>query len=121
MTPSAPTNRPRLLDRALDRVERLGNRLPDPLVIFAGLFLIKEGFMAVMGMLLLRRNGRKLDGAKWFGKVCTAVSYIVVFLLLLLPDLPIAAVRTLVILCAVVMLYTLFCYIPVFRKMWKEP
>ena len=89
--------------------------------LLAGLFLIKEGFMAVMGMLLLRRNGRKLDGAKWFGKVCTAVSYIVVFLLLLLPDLPIAAVRTLVILCAVVMLYTLFCYIPVFRKMWKEP
>src|SRR5699024_1199474 len=40
MTPSAPTDRPRLLDRALDRVERLGNRLPDPLVIFAGLFLI---------------------------------------------------------------------------------
>ncbi len=89
--------------------------------LLAGLFLIKEGFMAVMGMLLLRRNGRKLDGAKWFGKVCTAVSYIVVFLLLLLPDLPIAAVRTLVILCAVVMLYTLFCYIPVFLKMWKEP
>lgn len=89
--------------------------------LLAGLFLIKEGFMAVMGMLLLRRNGRKLDGAKWFGKVCTAVSYVVVFFLLLLPDLPLAAVRTLVILCAVVMLYTLFCYIPVFRKMWKEP
>ena len=77
--------------------------------------------MAVMGMLLLRRNGRKLDGAKWFGKVCTAVSYVVVFFLLLLPDLPLAAVRTLVILCAVVMVYTLCCYIPVFRKMWKEP
>ena len=48
MTPSAPTNRPRLLDRALDRVERLGNRLPDPLVIFAGLFLITAVLTTVL-------------------------------------------------------------------------
>src|SRR5690625_1303280 len=48
MTPSAPTDRPRLLDRALDRVERLGNRLPDPLVIFAGLFLITAVLTTVL-------------------------------------------------------------------------
>ena len=38
------------------------------------LFVIKEGFMVVMGALLLPR-GKKLDGAMWFGKVCTAVLY----------------------------------------------
>lgn len=86
----------------------------------AGLFLIKEGFMAVMGMLLLKKNGRKLDGAKWFGKICTAVSYLVLFLLIVLSDLPLSVVRTLVIFCAFVMGYTLICYIPVFREMWKE-
>src|SRR5699024_7152281 len=48
MPPSAPTDRPRLLDRALDRVERLGNRLPDPLVIFAGLFLITAVLTTVL-------------------------------------------------------------------------
>src|SRR5699024_6846094 len=42
------TDRPRLLDRALDRVERLGNRLPDPLVIFAGLFLITAVLTTVL-------------------------------------------------------------------------
>lgn len=86
----------------------------------AGLFLIKEGFMAVMGMLLLKKNGRKLDGAKWFGKICTAVLYLVMFFLIILSDLPLSVVRTLVIFCAAVMCYTLACYIPVFRAMWKE-
>lgn len=31
------------------------------------LMLVKEGFMAVMGLINLRR-GKKLDGAKWFAK-----------------------------------------------------
>ena len=39
------------------------------------LFIVKEGFMGVMGLLTLRHNGRKLDGAFWYGKVCTAVLY----------------------------------------------
>lgn len=88
--------------------------------ILVGLFVVKEGFMAVMGFLLLRRNGRKLDGAKWFGKVCTAVSYVVLFLLLILPDLPLPAVRTLVSLCAAVMVFAFLFYLPVFRNMWKK-
>lgn len=88
--------------------------------LLAVLFLVKEGFMAVMGTLILKKNGRKLDGAMWFGKVCTAVSYVILFLLMLLVDLPAAAVNTLVILCAVVMLYALVCYLPVFHSMWKN-
>ena len=51
------------------------------------LFLIKEGFMAAMGALMLRHNGRKLDGAKWFGKVCTAFSYVTIFVLMLFPNI----------------------------------
>ena len=88
--------------------------------LLVGLFVVKEGFMAVMGLLLLRRNGRKLDGAQWYGKVCTAVSYVVMFLLLILPDLPLPAVRTLTGLCAALMVCTLCFYIPVFREMWRE-
>ena len=88
--------------------------------LLVGLFVVKEGFMAVMGLLLLRRNGRKLDGAQWYGKVCTAVAYVVMFLLLILPDLPLPAVRTLTGLCAALMVCTLCFYIPVFREMWRE-
>ncbi len=114
----------KLLDPVADKLTLgaiilcLAVRYPE-IWILTGLFVVKEGFMAVMGLLLLRRNGRKLDGAKWYGKVCTAVSYAAVFLLLLLPDLPLPAVRTLAGLCAVVMVCALCLYVPVFREMWK--
>ena len=37
------------------------------------LYVLKEGFMLVAGLVILRHNGRKLNGAKWFGKVSTAL------------------------------------------------
>ena len=83
------------------------------------LFVIKEGFMAVMGALLLPR-GKKLDGAMWFGKVCTAVLYAALFLLLLLPGIGIAAADVLIAVCGVFLLFSFLMYIPVFRRMWKE-
>ena len=37
----------------------------NPIVwIIVILYIIKEGYMGIMGLLLLKRNGRKLDGAK---------------------------------------------------------
>ena len=87
--------------------------------VLVGLFIVKEGFMAIMGVLLLRRRGKKLDGAAWFGKVCTAVLYIALALFLLLPGLPAAVFNAIAALCFVVMLGTMLAYIPVFRNMWK--
>lgn len=83
------------------------------------LFVIKEGFMVVMGALLLPR-GKKLDGAMWFGKVCTAVLYAVLFLLLLLPGIGTAAADVLIAVCGVFLLFSFLMYIPVFRRMGKE-
>lgn len=83
------------------------------------LFVIKEGFMAVMGALLLPR-GKKLDGAMWFGKVCTAVLYAVLFLLLLLPGIGTMAANVLIAVCGIFLLFSFLMYIPVFRRMWKE-
>ena len=50
-------------------------------------YVVKEGFMAIMGFIMLRR-GFRMDGAMWYGKVCTAVTYAVVFLLLIVPMMP---------------------------------
>ncbi|WP_427040377.1 CDP-alcohol phosphatidyltransferase family protein [Enterococcus hirae] len=52
-----------------------------------GLFLIKEGFMFFAGIIGLRKNV-KLDRAKWYGKLATAVIYAGMVLLLLFPELP---------------------------------
>lgn len=89
--------------------------------ILVGLFCIKEGFMGIMGIAMLKHNGRKLDGAKWFGKVCTASVYVVLFLLLLFPVMKEWAADGLILFSAAVMLWALCCYIPVFWKMWREP
>ena len=78
------------------------------------LYVIKEGFMLVMGILKLRQ-GKKLNGAKWFGKCCTALLYVVLFIFLLFPRLPLGIVNGLIYLCAAAMALTLALYIPVFR------
>ena len=86
------------------------------MLLIVGIMVIKEGFMAVMGMIKLKK-GKKLDGAKWFGKVCTAALFLMMCILLLFPSITRAAADGLIIGCAVVQLFTLAMYIPVFRKM----
>ena len=87
--------------------------------LLVALYVIKEGFMAVAGLILLRR-GKKLNGAKWFGKVCTFVFYLVTVLLILWVDIPLAAANTLIIFCGGVMVFTLAMYVPVFLRMGRE-
>ena len=80
------------------------------------LMAVKEGYMAVMGVTHLRK-GKKLDGAMWFGKVCTAVLFIVLLILALFPVLPMRLANTMIILAMCVMLAALLLYIPIYRKM----
>lgn len=86
------------------------------MAVLVVLFAVKEGFMTVMGLIKLKQ-GKKLDGAMWFGKVCTALLFVVMFVLILVPHIPAAAANALIAVCAVVMAGTLILYIPVFRKM----
>lgn len=88
--------------------------------LFLGVFVVKEGFMLIMGLIMLRHNGKKLDGAMWFGKVCTAVLFLSMFALFLLPALDTGIVNILIYCCTGIMLLTLILYIPVFSKMYKE-
>ena len=60
-----------------------------------GLFIIKEGFQAIAGMILLR-SGRILKGALITGKVCTTVLFISLIALVLLPELSENIVRWIV-------------------------
>lgn len=87
--------------------------------LLVALYVVKEGFMAVAGLVMLRR-GKKLNGAKWFGKVCTFVFYIVTVLLILWVDIPSAAANALILLCGGVMAFTLVMYVPVFLQMGRE-
>ena len=82
------------------------------------LLAVKEGYMAVMGLILLKR-GKKLDGAMWFGKVCTALLFVGMLVLFLWYGMPEAAANGLILFMLAVMAAALLMYVPVFRKMKK--
>ncbi|PKM73724.1 MAG: CDP-diacylglycerol--glycerol-3-phosphate 3-phosphatidyltransferase [Firmicutes bacterium HGW-Firmicutes-16] len=88
------------------------------------LYLLKEGFMLVAGLFMLHHNGKKLNGAKWFGKVSTALVYVVMFILFLnpifFPHMNENSINALILLCGFAMAATLALYVPVFIGLYRE-
>jgi cardiolipin synthase len=88
-----------------------------PLILgLVALFAVKEGYMAVMGLIKLR-EGKKLDGAMWFGKVCTALLFVMMFVLILFPAISEVIANVLIAACGIAMAVSFVLYIPVFQKM----
>lgn len=77
---------------------------------------LKEGFMLIMGAINLR-HGKKLDGAKMYGKICTTSLFIVLAVLVFFPGIPENAANVLILIEIIMMLITWALYIPVFYKM----
>lgn len=48
------------------------------------IFVIKDLFLAIGGYALLRRNGKTVGGAKWFGKICTIIFYGIICVLMVM-------------------------------------
>ena len=81
-------------------------------------FIIKELFMGTMGLIMMTK-GKRMNGAQWYGKLCTAVLFAVLFILLLYADIPCVAANILIILCMAVMILSLICYIVFYIRMAK--
>ena len=75
-----------------------------------GLFVVKECFMLVMGIVNLRK-GKMLDGALMSGKICTTILFVCLILMVLLPNLSNEWIAVLVTACLVSMLVTFGDYI----------
>lgn len=91
-------------------------RLMRPILI---LFIIKELYMAIAGARVLMKTHRN-EGAKWYGKLSTAVTYVVMILLFLIPDMPLAAANTLIGISGICMLLSLSMYIRLYHRLGKE-
>lgn len=87
------------------------------MIMLVAILVIKEGFMAVMGIRNFKRG--IVNSAKWFGKICTATLFVALIALLVLP-LSNAAANTIIIICGVVMLWSLIMYIRFFYLESKE-
>ncbi|MEG0570287.1 MAG: CDP-alcohol phosphatidyltransferase family protein [Oscillospiraceae bacterium] len=88
------------------------------------LLVVKELFMGISCLFLLTRD-RKLDGAKWFGKVSTAVFYFVMCIILAFPMIiGTVYVNILMIISAAFLLLSFVMYAREFFRMYlstKEP
>lgn len=72
------------------------------------LFLIKEAFMGITGLIFIRRG--EVYGALWFGKVCTAVLYAVMIILIFFPEIPLTVANTFILISIGFMLYSFIRY-----------
>lgn len=79
------------------------------------LFAVKEAFMGIVGAKVLKKTGEN-KGAMWYGKVCTAFFYLVMFLFLFVPGIPIQIANVLILMCSFFMLLSFILY----AKRYKE-
>lgn len=89
------------------------------MAVLIGIYVLKEGFMAVAGAVMLRRR-KKLGGAMWFGKVCTAVFYIVTLILTFYPSVPPKVANPMMLVCGGMMLFTLVRYAILYLHMARN-
>lgn len=73
------------------------------------LFVIKEGFQVVAGLMILKR-GEILAGALLSGKICTTVLFISLIILVMIPRISLTAVNFITIVDCVFMLISFFDY-----------
>lgn len=86
-----------------------------PLWIVVGLFILKESFQLIAGILALRK-GKMLTGALITGKISTTVLFISLILLVLLPDLNKIVICTIVIVDGIFLLISFADYIRTYSR-----
>lgn len=80
------------------------------------LFAVKEAFMGIVGAKALKKTAHN-DGAMWYGKVCTAIFYLVMFILLLIPDIPVNIANILIFVCSFFMALSFILYSKRYREL----
>ncbi len=82
-------------------------------------FFIKEICMALGTMIFVKKNV-KLTAAKFAGKLSTAVMYLVLAVLIIVPDMPSQIVMILSVISIVVLSNALVCYFRIFMSEYKK-
>lgn len=83
------------------------------------LLVIKDLYIGITGFILLKK-GKKLNGAMWFGKLATAVFYLLMFILIAIPTIPVWLADSFMGVTGGFLLFAFVMYIPIFAKMSKD-
>ena len=76
--------------------------------------------MLFANIISMKLYKRKLGGAEWFGKVTTAIVYLVMFLLIIMPNMEQQNQTWITLGLGIILVSTGVLYIPVFRKLFKD-
>lgn len=87
-----------------------------PLVI---IFVCKESLMGIAGIIMTRGN-YEMPRAKWFGKLATIMFYVLVFLVVMFPEMERLHMKVLMWTSCGFMLFAFFMYIPDFFRLQKN-
>ena len=84
------------------------------------LFVMMQLFLLVAGLVMLKK-GKKLNGAKWFGKVSTTVFYAIMVVLIAIPSptLDTAVINILLLICGIFLLLSFLLYIKEYIDMYS--
>ena len=83
------------------------------------LFILKE-FLMLLGGLRLHRKQVKIEGAKWFGKLSTIMFYVIMIIIVAMPQLQDRTILTMLLVLLVFMLFSLLRYGMLFCHMLKN-
>lgn len=83
------------------------------------LFVIMQLFMLIAGILMLKK-GKKLNGAKWFGKISTTVFYGTMLFLVAIPTLNTTVTNVLMMICGAFLLLSFVLYVREYVLMYRE-
>lgn len=83
------------------------------------LFVIMQLFMLIAGIVMLKKQ-KRLNGAKWFGKVSTTVFYATMLFLVAIPTLNNTVTNTLMLTCGAFLLLSFILYMKEYIKMYHE-
>ena len=62
--------------------------------------IFKEIVTSVTGFIVIKMYERRLNGAKWYGKVCTALLYVVMLVLVAFPKIDTSVQNVLLVVCS---------------------
>lgn len=84
-----------------------------------GLHAARELVLGAMGFYVMRVTGL-VCSARWYGKLCTAVIYGAMLILLAVPDVPEKFVVTLVLICAGLIVMCFFSYFSAYLRVLRR-
>lgn len=83
--------------------------------VLIGFLVVKEIAMVTMGYYVLKLTN-ELNSARWYGKLCTGVLYVVMMLHVITPNIPSPVTYGFMIACAALMMFSLVMYMLMYMK-----